>query len=67
MHRVIDVATRDWGYLPPDFDYDDQSRPDTRRDKVVALCTGSQGEPRAAMARIAADEHPDVDLDQATS
>jgi ribonuclease J len=31
-------------------------------DKVVALCTGSQGEPRAALARIAEDEHPEVTL-----
>ncbi|MGE0564555.1 MAG: ribonuclease J [Pseudolabrys sp.] len=37
-----------YGYLPP--------------DKVVALCTGSQGEPRAALARIASDQHPDVTL-----
>src|SRR6478609_1694740 len=29
-------------------------------DKVVALCTGSQGEPRAALARIAEDQHPEV-------
>ena len=39
---------RAYGYLPP--------------DKVVALCTGSQGEPRAALSRIAEDEHPDVTL-----
>jgi ribonuclease J len=39
-----------YGYLPP--------------DKVVALCTGSQGEPRAALARIAEDEHPDVTLNR---
>src|SRR6185369_15800655 len=35
-----------YGHLPP--------------DKVVALCTGSHGEPRAALARIAEDQHPDV-------
>jgi len=37
-----------YGYLPP--------------DKVLALCTGSQGEPRAALARIAQDEHSEVTL-----
>jgi ribonuclease J len=37
-----------YGYLPP--------------DKVLALCTGSQGEPRAALARIAEDQHPEVTL-----
>jgi ribonuclease J len=37
-----------YGHLPP--------------DKVVALCTGSQGEPRAALARISTDDHPEVTL-----
>jgi ribonuclease J len=37
-----------YGHLPP--------------DKVLALCTGSQGEPRAALARIAQDDHPEVAL-----
>ncbi|MBN9051866.1 MAG: ribonuclease J [Rhizobiales bacterium] len=46
---VQDFRSQDaYGYLPP--------------DKVVALCTGSQGEARAALARIAADQHPEVTL-----
>ena len=62
MERVVDVA-REVGYLDgvPEF-----RGPDAYgyfpRDKVVALLTGSQGEPRAAMARIAEDEHPEVAL-----
>ena len=62
MDRVIDVA-RECGYLDglPEF-----RPPDTfgylPRDKVVAVLTGSQGEPRAALARIAQDEHPEIAL-----
>ncbi len=33
------------------------------RDKIVMICTGSQGEPRAALARIARDDHPNVELE----
>jgi ribonuclease J len=63
MRRVIDVAM-ETGYLPPDFECEDQSRfLDFPAGQVVALCTGSQGEPRAAMSRIAADDHPDIELD----
>jgi len=62
MDRIVQIA-RETGYLDglPDF------RPVDAfgylpPNKVVALCTGSQGEPRAALARIAADQHPDVTL-----
>jgi ribonuclease J len=36
-------------------------------DKVLALCTGSQGEPRAALSRIANDDHPLVTLNKGDS
>jgi ribonuclease J len=56
-------AARDTGYLkdfPRIWAEDDSARlPDNR---VLYLCTGSQGEPRAALARIAAGEHPNVSL-----
>src|SRR5262245_10127841 len=41
-------STDVYGYLPP--------------EKVLALCTGSQGEARAALSRIAENQHPDVTL-----
>jgi ribonuclease J len=64
MERVVQVARETghldgmqdfrsvdvYGHLPP--------------DKVLALCTGSQGEPRAALARIARDDHPQVTLNR---
>lgn len=62
LRRVIDVAT-ELGYLddlPPflseeDFGY-------IPREKAVILCTGSQGESRAALAKLARDEMRNVAL-----
>jgi ribonuclease J len=62
IERVVAVA-RDCGMLdgvPPLLGMEAFDR--LPRDKILALATGSQGEPRAALARMAADEHPTAEL-----
>jgi ribonuclease J len=62
IERVVAVA-RECGYfdgVPPLLGPDPFDR--LARDKALALATGSQGEPRAALARIAEDEHPSASL-----
>ncbi len=44
------VSPQDGAYLP--------------KDKVLFICTGSQGEMRASMAKIANDEHRDIVLEE---
>jgi ribonuclease J len=62
MERVIQVA-RETGYLEGVQDFRGiDVYGYLPADKVVALCTGSQGEPRAALSRIAEDEHPEITL-----
>jgi ribonuclease J len=62
MDRVVQVA-RETGYLDGVQDFlPAESYGYLPPDKVVALCTGSQGESRAALSRIAQDEHPEVTL-----
>ncbi|HLG84195.1 MAG TPA: ribonuclease J [Bradyrhizobium sp.] len=64
MDRVVQVA-RETGYLEGVQNF---RSPDLYghfpADKVLALCTGSQGEPRAALARIANDDHPEITLNK---
>jgi ribonuclease J len=62
IERVVAVA-RECGMLdglPPLLGMDAFER--LPRDKILALATGSQGEPRAALARMAEDEHPTAEL-----
>ena len=55
-------AARACGYLDGlRFLTEDEGAP-LHRSQVLYLCTGCQGEPRAAMARIAADSHPRASL-----
>ena len=67
MHKVVEAA-RDTGLWPEHLTYTDQDTfPSIPRDRVVALVTGSQGEPQAALARIAKGEHPFVKFDSGDS
>jgi len=62
LHRISAIA-RELGMLEglqPFLDQDAYAK--LPRDKVVLLCTGSQGEARAAIARIAREEHPAINL-----
>ncbi len=61
--RNIDTAARECGYfknLPPFLTEDDVD--DIPDDNLLILTTGSQGEPRSALSRIAQDTHPRVAL-----
>ncbi len=64
LWRIHDAA-KETGYLNdlPHF-VDERDAGFLPRDKVVMICTGSQGEPRAALSRIAQDEHPHVVLER---
>ena len=61
--RNLEVAARDCGYLEqvPLFlsEQDAEHVPD---DNLLMIVTGSQGEPRSALSRIAADTHPNIAL-----
>jgi ribonuclease J len=62
IERVVAVA-RECGMLdglPPFLAMDAFER--LPRERILALATGSQGEPRAALARMAGDEHPTAEL-----
>ncbi|SMF25186.1 ribonuclease J [Tistlia consotensis] len=67
MHRIV-AAAREAGYLadlPPFIDVRDAGY--LPREEVLLLCTGSQGEPRAALWRIANDDHPEINLAEGDS
>lgn len=58
IERVLQTA-RDCGYLrdfPEPLDWDEANR--VAPEKLLIIATGTQGEPRAALARMAQDGHP---------
>ena len=64
LHRIVEVA-RETGHMEPSTRFislsDLQEYP---RDQQLILATGSQGEPRAALSRVAAGSHPELELDE---
>jgi len=67
MQKMVQAA-RETGYLK-DFPtvLDESEAADLPAHKVLYMCTGSQGEPRAALARIAGNSHPNVQLGEGDS
>src|SRR6201997_3402176 len=61
----IDKAARENGYLAdlPRFLTEEEAGY-IPRDRILLICTGSQGEPRAALARIAREDHPNIVLEE---
>jgi ribonuclease J len=61
--RNLDNAARETGYLStiPQFVSEDGAN-DVPDDNLLILITGSQGEARSALARVAADTHPNIAL-----
>tara|TARA_Y100000591_G_C21836443_1_gene702833 strand:- start:663 stop:2321 length:1659 start_codon:yes stop_codon:yes gene_type:complete len=64
MHRIFKAA-RECGYLQNVINpIDSRDVKNISREKIIYLCTGSQGEPMGAMMRIANYVHPDVFIER---
>ena len=64
MHRIYKAA-KQCGYLNNIIEpLDSRDAKNISRDKIVYLCTGSQGEPMGAMNRIVNYSHPDVFIER---
>ncbi len=64
MHRIYRAA-KQCGYLKNIIEpIEPKEAKKISKDKIIYLCTGSQGEPMGAMNRIIKGSHPDVYLDK---
>jgi ribonuclease J len=61
--RNAEASARECGYLQgvPSFISEDEAD-DLPDNELLIICTGSQGEQRSAMSKIAADTHPRISL-----
>ncbi len=63
LRNMVDAAKAN-GYLTDIEFLDEEHVGYLPREEVCLICTGSQGEPRAALSRIASDTHPHVTLEE---
>jgi ribonuclease J len=65
MRKNMNIA-RNLGYvdLPEDAIVSPKEAMDLPPDRVLILCTGSQGEPMSALTRIAYGDHPNVSVER---
>jgi ribonuclease J len=60
LHRVV-AAAKESGYLHEDTEFvDEKEAASIPRQDLLVISTGCQGEPRAALTRIARGEHPNI-------
>ncbi len=60
LHRICEVGKKS-GYFDQDFDFiSDRQMKSFKKDEILVLCTGCQGEAMASARKIATDNHPSV-------
>lgn len=65
LWRMVETA-KETGYMPADMEFvSEREIMNIPRQDLLVICTGCQGEPRAALPRIARGEHPNVRLSPA--
>lgn len=62
LYRVVDAA-KQAGYIREDMEFiNERDLMNLPREDVLLICTGCQGEPRAALTRISRGDHPHIRL-----
>ena len=64
MHRMISVARENGILKNVDVILSEKEAKKKKKEELLYLCTGSQGEPRGAMMRIANQEFQNVEIDE---
>ena len=63
LWRIFNIA-QESGYLPKIKILSDKGIKNFKRQDILIICTGCQGEPLAAMNKIALDKHPAISINE---